>query len=239
MPHRILTLRDAAHHLHLSVQNVEVLVKRGEIPFEMRGENIIFHKRTLDAWASQRILGMGAKPLTDFHRASSAKVHDLSRRHALMPELINAARIVPDLHSRTKPGVMRDMVQLAVKTDLVSDETDLMTSLQEREQLCSTAIGDGIALLHPRHHEPYMFADSFICLGRTVQPIHAGAQDGRPTNLFFLICCQDDTIHLHTLARICSMGQIPGFLDILRNAATATLMQDAIYAAEEELISRL
>jgi excisionase family DNA binding protein len=239
VPHRTLTATEIARYLHLPLQSVQTLIKRQEIPFEMRGETVVFRKHSVDAWASQRILGMGVKSLADYHRTSSATVHDLSQRRALMPELIRAAWIAPALRSRTKPGTLRDMAALAGQTGLVYDEAGLLASLKEREQLCSTAIGSGVALLHPRHHEPYMFEDSFICLGRTIQPIHADAQDGKPTDLFFLICCQDDSIHLHTLARICSMGQIAGFLNSLRAAESADTMLKAIFAAEMELISRL
>ena len=41
-------------------------------------------RKQVDAWASQRILGMPRGSLADYHRASSAKALDLSRKHALM-----------------------------------------------------------------------------------------------------------------------------------------------------------
>jgi PTS system nitrogen regulatory IIA component len=234
-----MTVQQVSEYLHLSLSDVEHLVKRGEIPSEKRGEQTFFIRSKVDAWASQRILGMGSKNLAEYHRQSSAKVHDLSRGHALMPELIRVEWIDPALKSKTKASVLRDMVALAIFTELVYDEAALLVSLEEREKLCPTAIGDGIALLHPRHHDPYMFADSFVVLGRTIQPIHAGAQDGKPTDLFFLICCQDDSIHLHVLARICAMCQTSALLAALRKAEDAAGMLEVILAAEVEVTSRL
>jgi PTS system nitrogen regulatory IIA component len=239
MPYRTMTVQQVSEYLHLSPTDVEHLVKRGEIPSEKRGEQAIFVRSKVDAWASQRILGMGSRNLVEYHRASSAKVHDLSRKHALMPELMRVEWLDPAMKSKTKASVLRDMVALAIFTELVYDEAALLVSLEEREKLCPTAIGDGIALLHPRHHDPYMFADSFVILGRTIQPIHAGAQDGKPTDLFFLICCQDDSIHLHTLARICAMCQTATMLQALRKAEDAAGMLDAILAAENDVIGRL
>ncbi len=239
MPYRTLTLREVAEHLHLSKEDVQRLVKQGEIPCERQGNRIIFRKQEIDAWASQRILGLSGVRLQDYHRVSTARHHDLSPGHAIVAELITADRIAPALPSRTKPSVLRDMVSLAERTQLVCDALDLFRSLQEREHLCSTALSSGVALLHPRHHEPYMFLDSFIALGRCIQPVHAGAEDGTPTDLFFLICCQDDRTHLHTLARLCTMIQSTDLLDALRTAPDAPSMLCAILHAEEEVIRRL
>lgn len=239
MAYRSLSIEEVAEYLHLTQRDVEQLVKRNEIPFEKRGDQVVFVRGKIDAWASQRILGMTSKTLTEYHRQSTANVSDLSKKRALMPELIQADWIDPALKSKTKASALRDMVALAIFTEQVYDEAALLASLEEREKQCSTAIGDGIALLHPRHHDPYMFASSFIVLGRTIQPIHAGAQDGKPTDLFFLICCQDDNMHLHTLARICAICQGTGLLKNLRAETTAGGMLQAIVQAEQEVVARM
>ena len=86
-------------------------------------------------------------------------------------------------------------------------------------------------------HEPYLFETSFIVVGRPVQEIHFGAPDGQPTHLFFLICCQDDRLHLHTLARLCLIAQKTKMLDQLRDAPDAKTMRDALIAAEQEILA--
>jgi len=156
-----------------------------------------------------------------------------------MPELIKTQWVQPKLKSKTKPAVIREMLALAEKTELLYDPADLLASLEEREKMCSTAIPGGIALLHPRNHEPYMFEDSFIVLGRSLHPIYAGAVDGKSTDLFFLICCQDDRIHLHALARICTLCHDTTMLELLRKAENTEEMVDVIYKAEQEVIAQL
>jgi PTS system nitrogen regulatory IIA component len=232
-------MNEVAEHLHLSMQEMEMLVKRGDIPCERQGDRVFFVKRQVDAWASQRILGMSDRRLEDYHQATSARHHNLSPRHALLPELMGAERIAPGIVSRTRPSLLRDMVNLAERTELVCDPVDLLRSLEERESLCSTALPNGVALLHPRHHEPYMFTDSFIVLGRAANPIHFSAPDGNPTDLFFLVCCQDDRIHLHTLARLCTMIRSTEVMVTLRAAEAAADMMAALTAAEAEVIRRL
>ncbi len=153
-----------------------------------------------------------------------------------MPDLLQPDYIDPALTAKTKASVLREMVALADRTGNLNQSRDLLESLSAREELCSTALPEGLALLHPRHHDPYMFESSFIALGRSVQEIHFGAPDGQPTTLFFLICCQDDRIHLHTLARLCLMAQRTRLLASLREAPDAAAMHAEILAAEAQVL---
>ncbi len=239
MPHSLFNIKEAAAYLHLGPDDIALLVKRHEIPFKMQGDRAMFRRAEIDSWASQRILKLPEQRLTDYHSRSSAGVQDLDQSETLMARLFTTDRIDPGLGARTKASVLRNMVQLAEKTGLVSDGRDLLCMIEEREQLCSTGLAGGFALIHPRHHDPYMFSESFIVLGRTIQPIHFGADDGCPTNLFFLVCCQDDRLHLHTLARLCTMSMQTGMLAALRAAETTEAMLAALCNAEEEVTRRL
>jgi nitrogen PTS system EIIA component len=238
MPYRKFSLKETAEYLHIAPADLEQLVHHGEIPCERQGERVMFRKKELDAWASQRILGLPQKRLEIYHKRSSA-AHDLSNTNAIIAELVRRESLEPALSSRTKPSALRDIVKLAAQTGLVADPAELLASLEEREEMCSTALPGGLALLHPRHHEPYMFDDSFIIVAKTVQPIQFSAPDGSPTDLFFLICCQDDKIHLHALARLCVMCIRTKLLTDLRAATDRTEMYESIAAAEVEAIKQL
>jgi PTS system nitrogen regulatory IIA component len=235
----MFNIKEVAAYLHLTPADISLLIKREEIPHVKQGERVVFRRSEIDEWASQRILQWPAQALADYHTRSSARMQEISVRRALMPDLITPERVDVALPSRTRASVIRDMVRLADTTGLVSDADDLRTMIEEREQLCSTALPGGLALLHPRHHAPYMFSESFMVLGRTVQAIHFGCQGGIPSDLFFLVCCQDDRSHLHTLARLCSMCMQTRMLEGLRTAETAAEMRTAICLAEEEVLRHL
>lgn len=236
MPYQAFTLEEVADYLHLARADIERFVKNREIPFEMRGGRVSFRQREIDAWASQRILGLQDSPLAEYHQRSSQGTRQFLPNEAIMPEMIQPSFINPALTAKTKASLLRDMVALAEKTGRVNDAKELITSLEEREELCSTALPGGLALLHPRYHQPYMFESSFIALGRPIQDIHFSAPDGQPTELFFLVCCQDDRIHLHTLARICMMAVKTELLTRLRQAPDADAMHAALIACEQEVL---
>ena len=242
MPHRVMTPAQVAAYLHLSLADVEQLAKRGKIPHEKAGARLVFRRIEVDAWASRRLLETrhGEEQFVDdFHQRSSEKHFEFSQDHALMPDLLTADRIDPDLGARTRTSAISEMVALAGDTGLVNDPVDLLESLRTREELCSTAMPGGFALLHPRHHHEYLFDESFLVFGRAAHPVGFGAPDGKLTDLFFLVCCGDDRLHLHTIARICAMYKHTELIDQLRAAGTAGEMFDLICAAELEVIRAL
>ncbi|HMP90392.1 MAG TPA: PTS sugar transporter subunit IIA [Kiritimatiellia bacterium] len=239
MPHTRLTLSEAARYLHLSEDDIRLLVKKREIPHESAGSRVSFVKGEIDAWASRRLLGFDGGHLADYHRKSSAKMHDISKTSTIVAELLKPSFIRPALNSRTKASVVRDMVDLADSTGLLNDKHQLLESINERERLCSTALSGGMAILHPQHHVPYLSEDSFVVLGRTVQPIPFGSPDGRTTDMFFLVCCQDERIHLHVLARICMLCYHTPLLMNLREMDAANQMYDALVSQEIDVIRGL
>ena len=239
MPHRILTLQQAAKRIRIPERELFHLVQREEIPYLRRGEEVVFEHRQLDEWAQRRIMGLPNKSLVAKHREAIAERTQLATEDALVERLFKPEWITPALESRTKSAVLHDMAGLALTTGLLYDETALLRELEARESVASTAIGGGAAFLHARYHDPYLCSESFIVLGKTVQQIFFGAQDGEETDLFFLICCTDDTFHLHTLARLCLLAHGSTMLEDLRAAATAEEMFQILCNAERDMLKTM
>jgi excisionase family DNA binding protein len=236
MPYRFFNATEAAEYLHLSPTDLDRLVKARELPFETRGNRTVFRRRDLADWASRRILSASARRLAEYHQHSGQRTHASLLGDLLLPDLIRPEQIDSAMTAKTKASVLRDLVSLAELTGWVSDRAELIASLQAREALCSTAVPGGVAFLHPRAQQPYRFSTSFLLLGRTVQPIHYGAPDGQPTDLFFLLGCQDDRLHLHTLARLCLIAQKTDLLTQLRAAPDITAMHACLLGAEQAIL---
>jgi excisionase family DNA binding protein len=237
MSYQILSLDAVAEYLHLTPEDVAQRVKRNEIPHEKRGRRVVFSKDEIDLWASQRLLSLPGRRLTEYHRKSTRGTREILPRQALLPDMIQPGFIATALPAKTKSSVLHELVALAETTGRLNNPQDLLASLEAREALSSTGMPGGFALPHPRVPDPYLFEASFIVLGRTVQDIFFGAPDAQPTNLFFLICCQDGRLHLHTLARICLIAQETAILGQLRQAPDAASMRASLLAAEEEALA--
>jgi len=237
MPYRTFGIDEVARYLHLSRADLDGLVKDQDIPFERHGERVVFRKVEIDSWASQRILGLEGRHLTEYHQKSSRGAQQIVAQQAIMPEMVRPEFIERALTAKTKASVLRQMAVLAENTGRVSDPRALLEGLEAREELCSTGIPGGLALLHSRNPESYLFETAFLALGRTIQQIPFGAPDGQATNLFFLIGCPDDRMHLHTLARLCLMAQKTDLLVDLRQAVDADAMCECILAAEQAVLA--
>lgn len=238
MAHRTLTPGELAGYLHVSDSDIERLLRETDLPREERGGKLIFRRSEIDAWASRRIIGMPSRRLDDYHQQSMRGTKEIFVNNALIPELLRPEYINLHLTAKTRASAIRDMVALAESTGRVFDPRELLSSVKAREDLCSTALPGGVAMLHARNYDAYHFESSFIVVGRTIQNVPFGAPDGGPTRLFFLICCQDDRIHLHTLARLCMIAMKTDVLARLREADDATAAYEALVTAEQAVLPK-
>ena len=237
MPYRTFGIDEVASYLHLNRADLDQLVKDQDIPFERHGDRLVFRKVEIDAWASQRILGLEGRHLAEYHQKSSRGAQEIVAQAAILPDMVRPEFIEAAMTAKTKASVLRQMAALAEKTGRVSDPRALLEGLEAREELCSTGIPGGLALLHSRNPESYLFESAFLALGRTIQQIPFGSPDGQSTNLFFLVGCPDDRMHLHTLARLCMMAQKTDLLVDLRQAPDADTMCEAILTAEQAVLA--
>ena len=233
MAYEILNLKQAAEHVHLDPNELRHVAQRGEIAATKRGDEWLFAHRALDEWAQRNLLAANARDLAAQHRV----MMDENRRAA------HAAWGVSDLFrvettdlfvgAKAKGGLLRDMTDLAEQGGLVYDPEGLFRELVAREAAASTAIGEGVALLHPRFHDPYLFEESFVAYGRTTRPVFFGAPDGEGTRHFFLVCSTDHEAHLHILARLAILAHGTDLVARLDEVTSAEEALAAIRAAEE------
>jgi PTS system nitrogen regulatory IIA component len=238
MPYRTFNTQEAARYLHLNSADIERLVKNQDIPVEKHGHQLVFRKVEIDAWASRRILGLEGRRLSEYHQKTSNDTRKLLLHEAFLPDMIRPEYVRAAVAAKTRASVLREMVSLAETTGRVLDRRGMLEGLEAREALCSTGLPGGLALLHTRQPDAYLFDSSFIVLGRTAQPIPFGAPDGNQTQLFFLLALPDDRLHLHVLARLCLMAQTTGMLEELLNAPDAEAMHRCLLASESAVLEK-
>lgn len=238
MPHQTLDLPAIARVLNLSQAEVERLVKDREIPFQRRGDRILFQPGEIAEWASQRILSFDKRRLAEYQRQAAAPADPSQPPGESLAAMVPAGAIAPAMTAKTRASALRDLAALADETGLLNDRAALIAGLEEREVLCSTAVPGGLAFPHPRQRQPYLLETSFIVVGRALQPIHFGAPDGEPTDLFFLLCLDDERLHLRTLARFALLAHKTNFAAQLRAAPDVDALREALVAAEEELFAQ-
>lgn len=234
MSHEILPLAKAAEHVHVDANELRHVAQRGEIEATKRGDDWFFSHRALDEWAQRHLLAVRPKDLQAHHREMMAEhrrahLDDWGVAACFSPAAIDLA-----VQAKAKAGIIRDMTDLAVKSEKVYDPEALFRELVAREEAASTAVGNAMALLHPHIHDPYLFEETFIAYGRALRPVFFGAPDGEATRHFFLICSTNHEEHLHILARLALLSHGSDLLEKLDAAETPEDVIAAIAAAEAE-----
>jgi PTS system nitrogen regulatory IIA component len=142
-------------------------------------------------------------------------------------DLIRRDMVFSDLAADNKLGVLRELaLHLAERQGKIRVE-DLTRVLVDREELASTAIGEGVAVPHGKMRT----VDGIIaCLGRSRAGVDFGSMDGQATHLFFVMVAPESSTgaHLKALARISRVFKDSQFRRRLLEAADAEAMYEII-----------
>jgi PTS system nitrogen regulatory IIA component len=146
-------------------------------------------------------------------------------------ELIRREMIVPALASRDKRGILDELAGHISSQNARIDRPTLLRVLVDREQLASTAIGEGVAIPHGKLST---VSEIVACLGRAPGGVDFDSMDGQPTFLFFVLVAPENSTgaHLKALARISRVFKDAEFRRRLLAAEDADAMYRVI--AEED-----
>ncbi|HET7005434.1 MAG TPA: PTS sugar transporter subunit IIA [Candidatus Binatia bacterium] len=125
-------------------------------------------------------------------------------------DFVSVHTIIPALVSREKDAALEELaVGLAEKYDHL-DPRKVLTVLQERERISSTAIGDGVAIPHGKLPGLDKIYGAFA---RSEPGVNFNSLDGEPTHLFFVLIAPENAAadHLKALARISRLLKDPAF----------------------------
>jgi PTS system nitrogen regulatory IIA component len=159
-------------------------------------------------------------------RAETRETGRAERIH--LEKLIPVECVLVGTKSRSKRAIVREICDHCAESGWVWDPEQLCDAVLAREELHTTALENGVALLHPRRPLPAILADRFVTLAISTNGIPFGGPRGALTDIFFLLGSTDDGIHLRVLARLSRLFALPGFLTQLRQVETAGEAVDLI-----------
>jgi len=142
-------------------------------------------------------------------------------------DLIKRDMILPALQSTDKRGLLEELATYMAGHHTRIDRASLSRVLIEREQLASTAIGEGVAIPHGKLGS---VGEIVACLGRARTGVEFDSMDGQPTYLFFVLVAPESSTgaHLKALARISRVFKDPEFRKRLLEAPDAETMYTVV-----------
>ncbi|MGO8691363.1 MAG: PTS sugar transporter subunit IIA [Thermoguttaceae bacterium] len=224
-----------ARYLHLAPQQVAKLADRGKLPGRKVAGAWRFAKADIHHWLETRIGLSGEGELLEVEGVLQRSAPDdtLEEEISIAAMLPREAIAIP-LPARTRNSVIDSMVELAAETGWLWDPRAMADAVRSREEMHSTALENGVALLHPRRPLAKILSQPFLALGVTTTGIPFGA-DVPLTDIFFLICSMEDRGHLQVLARLSRILTCSGFLNALHEAADAEAARQLVIETEENL----
>ncbi|MCX8013327.1 MAG: PTS sugar transporter subunit IIA [Rectinema sp.] len=96
------------------------------------------------------------------------------------------------------------------------DRDALLDALLAREELMTTAIGNGIAIPHVRKFGSEALTEDIIAIAYLLKPIDWRAPDGKPVHTLFFVLARDEAHHLQIIADIGRLVSDESFVEFLK-----------------------
>ncbi|MDG1875050.1 MAG: PTS sugar transporter subunit IIA [Mariniblastus sp.] len=223
-----------AAYLHLNPEQVRKMADRNKLPGRRVSGKWRFSRPEIHQWFEKRIGLSDEQELVEVDKVLERN-QTATNEPVRIPELLSIDNIYVPFLARTKSSVIKQICDLTGQTGRLWDPSKMSEAIKSREELHPTALGNGVALLHPRRPMPTILGDPFLALGVTTSGIPFGGPRGCLTDLFFLIGSTDESFHLRVLARLSRLIQQPDLLDNIRSAETPSATWQTIQEVDEGL----
>jgi PTS system nitrogen regulatory IIA component len=143
--------------------------------------------------------------------------------------------VIEELDSQDREGALKEMVSFLKRRKKISKEKELYEKLLQREELGSTAIGEGVAIPHCKMKG---VKNPIVLLAVSRNSIDFKSLDGNPSNIFFLVVSSPDnpSLNLQILAAIASLvRKSESLLKKILKAKNARSFLEIIREEEEKL----
>ncbi len=217
-----LKIKNIADLLRVEEKTIYQWIKEKKIPCYKINHQYRFNKTEINEWILSH--------KTEF---SSSLINLIISDITNLSSLIEKGGIAEDVRGKNREEVFKDALsKIFIPPDLTKDE--IFKALLSREELMPTAIGNGIAIPHPRNPivtNP-MNANVSICFLHAA--IDFGALDNKPVNTLFVLLTASPKMHLNVLSKISYLCQDKKFLELLALKADKENIMNFIRNREAE-----
>jgi len=218
-----LSLSEAAALFGVSENQVSQWVRKENLPAELVDSQYRFHQVEVLEWAMIRRISISPAVFKNIYGDS---VEELSLADAL--KLGGIGYQIPGADKQTVLKAVIDGLPLPQSVD----GEILLQLFLTREQLGSTAVGDGIAIPHPRSPVVLSVPKAVVRLCFLETALDFQAPDGKPVNTLFSMVCPTVHQHLQLLARLASVLNVESVRSLLKEQASGEIIIDEIRRAE-------
>lgn len=228
------SLTELAKFLNRTDKEIQKLADKGILKGRKVQGTWIFSLPDVVLWMENEMTQVSTDETEQLEHAV-VKASDEAPATVELSSLISPESIDLSFSAKTKSSVLNEIVKLGEDVGKLWDGKMMAAALREREDMSSTALENGVAILHPRRPQANILAEDFLALAITSRAIPFGGGRDNETDVFFLLCCQTDASYLRALGKLARVLKFPDFLDQLRECETSGEVIELIKKTESKL----
>ncbi|MBF0515712.1 MAG: PTS sugar transporter subunit IIA [Nitrospirae bacterium] len=225
-----LTVKDMAALLNISEKTIYRMIQNDTIPcFRVSGQ-WRFDRNEINSWLED-------------NRAFSKKV-DMAEPSIEDEEIISISEFIQrggiyyDIPAGPKQSVILNCLK-SIRSRIPDLNTrQLLPLIMERESLCPTAVGHGIAVPHPKTFGSFTH-DSYIALCHLRQPIPFDALDKEDVNTLFFIFPKSERRFLRIQSVLLRLLKDDEVLSIVKNVSPHDMITNILSKKEDEIFGNM
>jgi nitrogen PTS system EIIA component len=225
-----LTVEDVTKIFNVSEKTIYRWIKTNGLPAYRVNNQYRFNQTDLLEWAASHRVNISPTQVQS----------NLCHPSETLPnfcEALSNGGINYRVDGHDKPSVLKEIVGLMRLPDRIDREL-LLQMLIAREEMGSTAVGDGIAIPHARNPIVLNITQPSINLCFLERPIEFDAIDSKLVHTLFTLISPTIQSHLHLLSQISFVLRDPDFhAAIVQHASREKILSEA-RRVEDSLISQ-
>ena len=180
-----LTAKDAARMLDVSEERIYAWIRNGTLPSYRVKDRYRLNRVELLEWAAAQNI----KVAPGFFHEDQETNGEL-----VLTQALGRGGVLKELACTDKASALKEVCARLRLPEQI-DRNELHSVLVAREALCSTGIGKGIAIPHPRGPIVLGLTEPYVTLAFLREPIDYHAVDKKPVSILFVII--STTVHVH------------------------------------------
>jgi PTS system nitrogen regulatory IIA component len=206
-----LSVKDVANLLKVSVKTIYRMIRNETIPCFRVGGQWRFDRREIMSWMEDT---------RAFSYKTATGINTRDEESISISEFLQRGGIYQGIDAATKEEAVKaslDCIRTGI-TDIDSDR--LFVSIMDREALCPTSVGHGIALPHPGSFGKFT-TFSYIALCRLARPIPFGAVDNEDVDTLFFIFPKSERRFLRIQAKLLRLLRDEDVVSAVKNSGSS------------------
>jgi len=131
-------------------------------------------------------------------------------------DLIHAGGIYYDVPGATPKEIYRNVCRM-IPLPAGYDRDSIFEELVAREEILSTAVGNGISIPHPRRPLIKNSSDQRLAVCFLKEPIDMRSPDSRKVYAMFVLLSSSTQYHLQVLSQLAQLFRMPEFRKVLES----------------------